>query len=50
MKEFEENIMVEVRKEFMIGRTAEGLNIETSPEGITLDQINFIEKGSRWQN
>ena len=42
--------MVAVGKEFMIGRMDEGafsyigLNIETNPEGITLDQIDFIEK------
>ena len=49
-KEFEEKVMVEVGKEFMIGRTDEGafsyigLNVETTSEGITLDQIDFIEK------
>ena len=49
-KEFKEKVMLAVGKEFMIGRTDEGafsyicLNIETTPEGITLDQIDFIEK------
>ena len=49
-KEFDEKVMVAVGKEFMIGRTDEGafsyigLNIETTPEGITLDQIDFIKK------
>ena len=49
-KEFEEKVMVKVGKEFMIGRTDEGafsysgLNVETTPEGITLHQIDLIEK------
>lgn len=49
-KEFEKEVMVEVGKKFMIGRTEEeafsyiGLNIETNEKGITLDQIDFIKK------
>ena len=50
-KEFEKEVMVEVGKKFMIGRTEEeafsyiGLNIETNEKGITLDQIDFTKKG-----
>ena len=46
---FEENVMKEVSKQFMIGRTEEetfvyiGLNITTTDHGITLDQINYVK-------
>ena len=48
--EFEEKVMEQIAKEFMIGRTEEetfqyvGLNISTIQDGITLDQINYIEE------
>ena len=50
MKTFEERIMVQVSQKFMIGRTEEetfqyiGLKIETTKEGITLDQIEYIKE------
>ena len=49
-REFEDKVMVEIGKLFMIGRTDEdafssiGLNIETNVKGITLDQIDLIGK------
>lgn len=48
-KEFEEQVMIKVSEEFLIGRTEEasftyiGLVIKTTSEGITLDQCDYIE-------
>ena len=47
-KDFEEKVMKEVGKQFLIGRTEEetftyiGLSIQTVADGITLDQTNYI--------
>ena len=47
---FEEQVMAEVTKKFLIGKMEEesfmyiGLNIETSAKGITLDQIHYIKE------
>lgn len=49
-KAFEEEVMREIHREFLIGRTAEetflyiGLSIETTNAGITLDQIDYIKE------
>ena len=48
-EDFEEEVMREIHREFLIGRTAEetflyiGLSIETTSAGITLDQIGYIK-------
>ena len=47
--DFEKEVMKEIQREFLIGRTAEetflyiGLSIETTNAGITLDQIGYIK-------
>ena len=49
-KAFEVEVMGEIHREFLIGRTAEetflyiGLSIETTSAGITLDQIDYIKE------
>ena len=49
-KQFEEQVMIKVGEEFMVGRTEEasftyiGLVINTTSQGITLDQIDYIQE------
>ena len=49
-EKFEKEVMVKVSQQFLIGRTEEetfnyiGLNIQTTTDGITLDQISYVKE------